>query len=120
MIFIFYSITIFCIAFTFQNLFGQEDTINIEKLIGFFIIILYMFAYYCLHEHKKHVLKTYYVEKDLDTREPDVALIEDTLHSFGYTDYKCEPENVDITQYSEEDIKKAIIFYNKWSEHLRM
>jgi len=72
-----------------------------NNYLGFGLYIFYIFTYYCHLEYKKYILKTYYIEKYSDTREPDVAMIEDFYHSLGFTDYKCNPEVINKKDYSK-------------------
>ena len=90
---LFYLLTIF-----FSVLFIGLICNKYNVFIGFCVLIFYFVTYYFHLEYRKYILRTFYVEKNADTREPDVAMIEDFYHSLGFTDYKCNPKEAKIKQ----------------------
>lgn len=79
-------------------------------IVGLILFSFYFFSLYCHEQYKEYVIKNNSTEKD--NKEPDIAMIEDFYHSLGFTHYNCNHE-VDIKDFSEDEIKEALDFYKK-------
>lgn len=110
---LFYILTIICVFFTLGSIFNilsDPESNNSFSFTSLFILLTYLYSYYCHKEYSKYILDTFYIDKDM--REPDEYMIENFMHNTGFHDYNCNSE-VDISNYSEEEVQKALKIYEK-------
>lgn len=62
----FYILTLLCVLFTFQYIFGIKENgiVTNKTVIGILILIFYLTTYYCHRENLKHISKKHYIEKE--------------------------------------------------------
>ena len=99
--YVFNTISVFCFAYVLVRL-------HVPNFALILILSFYAFTYYCHTEIKNYILETYYIPKN--NKDTLNSFIENNVKKMGYADYTVDSE-IDINDYTEEQIKKALKSY---------